>query len=231
MTGQPKNLSFLMLLMAALIWAGPTTSPAFAQHHSEDDDDKDEMKHGDHGSKDDRKEMKKKEALHGVHHREEAEKDDMSKKSFKESDDLDIPDVGEMGHARRASVSLHEAADSDAAEVGAVEGGGMVWFRERQEDWVRIEVDGSQTKGWARRDDFRRKAPVVWQSNRHEISYQECLGKKCKAKHADDVHKHTRLLEVDRGGPDNAFLYVKMPNGVYGWVPVAYMMEWKHKFK
>ena len=46
----------------------------------------------------------------------------------------------------------------------------------KKED-VKVTVENGPT-GWAKLEDFREKAPVVWQSNRHEIMYQDCLGTK-----------------------------------------------------
>ena len=172
----------------------------------------------------------KKDATHDVAHKEDADDADMSKKSFKKHQDEDPVTVGGMGHVRRASVELRSSPVEVSAATGKVAGGTMVHVEREQGDWVKVMVQDGPS-GWMERDDLRKKPPVMWKSNRHEITYQECLGKECKGKHADDVHKHTELLEVDRGGPDNAFLYVKLPHDVYGWVPVAYMMEWKHKFK
>ncbi|MFN7971173.1 MAG: hypothetical protein U0166_02310 [Acidobacteriota bacterium] len=159
----------------------------------------------------------------------DADKDDTSKKSFKHPEGDEPPAMGEVGYVKRAKVDLMSAAAA-GTNAGSLEGGTKVTVNEDKGDMVKVTAENGPS-GYMKKEDLRKKEPVEWKSNRKDIVYQECLGKDCKGKKAKEVGKDDVLLEVDRGGPDNAFIYVKMPGGVWGWVPIAYMMEWTHKYK
>lgn len=164
-------------------------------------------------------------------HAEKAGDEDVSKKSFKKDkveEEQAPPAVGEAGYVRRSKVDLMSAATGGTA-AGSLAGGAKVMVSEDGGAWFKVSADGGAS-GFVKKEDLRKKPPVEWHSNREDITYQECLGKECEGKKAKKVDKKDVLLEIDRGGPKNAFVYVKMPGDVYGWVPVAYMREWKEKF-
>lgn len=175
---------------------------------------------------------KNEEALAGVSKKDEASDDDVSKKSFKKDakeEGQERPGMGGTGYVRKIKVDLKADAMDAAATSTTLAAGAMVTVNEDRGEWIKVTGEAG-AMGWAKKDDFRTRAPRVWKSNRDSLVYQDCLGKECEGKKAKDVDKKTKLLEVDRGGPKNAFIFVKMPNDQFGWVPIAYMMEWEDKF-
>ncbi len=161
-------------------------------------------------------------------HPDHADHHDVSKKSFKHHDDDEIA-AGENAYVRRAKIALRDMAGDGGEAVARLEGGAKVLVNELTGDWARVTASGG-AEGYVQAEDLRRQEPVKWHSQRENITYQECLGKHCKGKEAKHVDVKDALIEIDRGGPDNAFIYVQMPGDVYGWVPIAYMREWREKF-